>query len=59
MGSFLLWLFLAWGFSEINVNCEERMRMFRKCQDVGSLLLILALLIIACVIQALGEENRE
>ncbi|QWG98707.1 hypothetical protein EXW33_29375 (plasmid) [Bacillus toyonensis] len=59
MGSFLLLIFLAWFFSKINVNYEERMPMLRKCRNIGSLLLILTLLIIACVLQALGEENGE
>ncbi len=33
--------------------------MLRKYRNIGSLLLILTLLIIACVLQALGEENGE
>lgn len=35
------------------------MSVFGKCRDIGSLLLILSLLIIACVLQALGEDNGE
>ncbi|PFM65436.1 hypothetical protein COJ48_06195 [Bacillus cereus] len=38
---------------------REWMPVFRKCKDIGSLLLLFPLIIIACILQALGEVNGE
>ncbi|ADY24929.1 hypothetical protein YBT020_28876 (plasmid) [Bacillus thuringiensis serovar finitimus YBT-020] len=35
------------------------MAVFGRCRDIGNFLLLIPLIIIACVLQALGEGNGE